>query len=63
MSLDIYIRVPPADGSVGICLKVYPGLSKFKVTGLFLDSLLSEIHMSTFAVSKLRNIFRSSTYE
>ena len=64
MSLDIYIRVPPADDSVGVCSKVYPGMSKFVVTGLFWDSLLSEIHnMSTLAVSKLRNIFRLSICE
>ena len=64
MSLDIYIRVPPADDSAGVCSKVYLGMSKFVVTGLFWDILLSEIHnMSTSAVRKLRNFFRLSTCE
>ena len=45
MSLDIYIRVPPMDDSAGVCPKVYLGMSKFVVTGLFGDSLLSKIHI------------------
>ena len=55
MLLNIYIRIYPADDSVGVSSKVYSGMSKFVVT-----ELLSEIHnMSTVTVSKLRNIFRS----
>ena len=63
-TLDIHIRVPPADDSVEVCSKVYPGISKIVVTGLLWDILLSEIHnMCTFAVNTLRNIFRSSMYQ
>ena len=63
MSLDVYIRIPPANDSVGVCSKVYPGMLKFVVTELFWDSMLSESNISTFFIGKLRNIFRSSMNE
>ena len=58
---DMYISVPPAEASVGVCSILYPSMLSLVVTRFLCDSLLSDIQIiSVLLDGKLRNISRSS---
>ena len=55
----MYISVPPAEASVGVCSLLYPGILRFAVTRSFCDGLLSDTQiMSTL----LDSIFSDHLY-
>ena len=57
----IYIKVPPAEDSVGVCSVLKHGRSMLVVCVCFVEILLSERHIiSTLWLTRLRKVLKSS---